>query len=195
MKYKITIEELRESTADYRDDDTYTIYEVKTEGDNSIVTVVQRTVLDYMEEDHTPPVIVKGVRGLNQMSNTDTNQASEDELRAEILTEFKQVHKLAPADYTENCTNVVMSIIRTEKLKLLAEVRERVVNEGELVDAEILKKLYDKAYSNGYNDRGYENSYNSRDYRSAEDIAPIIAKIRGGYDKRSAALTKLEAEL
>ena len=58
-----------------------------------------------------------------------TNQASEDELRAEILTEFKQVHKLAPADYTENCTNVVMSIIRTEKLKLLAEVRERVVGE------------------------------------------------------------------
>ena len=55
----------------------------------------------------------------------DTNQASEDELRAEILTEFKQVHKLAPADYTENCTNVVMSIIRTEKLKLLAEVREQ----------------------------------------------------------------------
>ena len=51
--------------------------------------------------------------------NLDTNQASEDELRAEILTEFKQVHKLAPADYTENCTNIVMSIIRTEKLKLL----------------------------------------------------------------------------
>ncbi len=126
---------------------------------------------------------------------TDTNQASEDELRAEILTEFKQVHKLAPADYTENCTNVVMSIIRTEKLKLLAEVRERVVGEGELVDAEILKKLYDKAYSNGYNDRGYENSYNSHDYRSAEEIAPVIAKIRGGYEKKLAALDKLEAEL
>ncbi len=126
---------------------------------------------------------------------TDTNQASEDELRAEILTEFKQVHKLAPADYTENCTNVVMSIIRTEKLKLLAEVRERVVGEGDLVDAEILEKLYDKAYSNGFDDKGYENSYNSRDYRSAEDIAPVIAKIRGGYDKRSAALNKLEAEL
>ena len=50
---------------------------------------------------------------------TDTNQASGDELRAKILTEFKQVHKLAPADYTENCTNVVMNLIRTEKLKLL----------------------------------------------------------------------------
>ena len=120
----------------------------------------------------------------------------EDELRDAILTEFKQVYKLAGSgDYTENCTNVVMSIIRTEKLKLLAEVRERVVGEGDFVDAEILKKLYDKAYSNGYNDRGYENSYNSRDYRSAEDIAPIIAKIRVGYDKRSAALAKLEAEL
>ena len=82
-----------------------------------------------------------------------------------------------------------------EKLKLLAEVRERVVGECDLVDAEILKKLYDKAYSNGYNDRGYENSYNSHDYRSAEEIAPVIAKIRGGYDKRFAALTKLEAEL
>ena len=54
-----------------------------------------------------------------KLDELDTNQASEDELRAEILTEFKQVHKLAPADYTENCTNIVMSIISTEKLKLL----------------------------------------------------------------------------
>ena len=130
------------------------------------------------------------------MSKPDTNQASEDELRDAILTEFKQVYKLAGSgDYTENCTNVVMSIIRTEKLKLLAEVRERAVGDDDLVDAETLKKLYDKAYSNGYNDRGYENSYNSQDYRSAEEIAPIIAKIRGGYEKRLSNLTKLEAEL
>ena len=54
---------------------------------------------------------------------TPTEQ--DKELREAILLEFKQVHKLAPADYTENCTNVVMSIIRTEKLKLLAEVREQ----------------------------------------------------------------------
>lgn len=60
-----------------------------------------------------------------------TNQASGDELRAAVLTEFKQVHKLAPADYTENCTNIVMSLIRNEKLKLLAEVRGRVVGEDE----------------------------------------------------------------
>ena len=55
----------------------------------------------------------------------NTNKTSEDELRNEILTEFKQVYRLAPTDYTENCTNVVMSIIRAEKLKLLDEVRER----------------------------------------------------------------------
>ena len=60
------------------------------------------------------------------------NQASEDELRDAILTEFKQVYKLAGSgDYTENCTNVVMSIVRNEKLKLLAEVRERVVGENQ----------------------------------------------------------------
>ena len=51
---------------------------------------------------------------------TPTEQ--DKELREAILLEFKNVHRLAPADYTENCTNVVMSIIRTEKLKLLDEL-------------------------------------------------------------------------
>ena len=121
----------------------------------------------------------------DELSKPDTNQASEDELKAIALWSQDRESKEAALE----------ALIRHEKLKLLAEVRERVMGEGDLVDAEILKKLYDKAYSNGYNDRGYENSYNSQDYRSAEDIAPVIAKIRGGYDKRSAALTKLEAEL
>jgi hypothetical protein len=40
------------------------------------------------------------------------NPTNEQELREQVLTEFKQVHKLAPADYTENCTNVVMSIVQ-----------------------------------------------------------------------------------
>ena len=39
------------------------------------------------------------------------NPTNEQELREQVLTEFKQVHKLAPADYTENCTNVVMSLV------------------------------------------------------------------------------------
>ena len=134
---------------------------------------------------------------------TDTNQASEDELKERIgnLHAYNfdgddvTVKVMVDEDILESIAKYVKALIRTEKLKLLAEVRERVVGEGDLVDVEILKKLYDKAYSNGYNDRGYENSYNSHDYRSAEEIAPVIAKIRGGYDKRFAALTKLEAEL
>ena len=130
-----------------------------------------------------------------------TNQASEATLEQHLLNDkaFQHILKFAPESQRELMTfelaRYINDLIRTEKLKLLAEVRERVVGEGDLVDAEILKRLYDKAYSHGYNDRGYENSYNSRDYRSAEDIAPIIAKIRGGYDKRLANLTKLEAEL
>ena len=44
-------------------------------------------------------------------SNTDHDET----LKEQILTEFKQVHKLAPADYTENCTNVVMSIIKKDR--------------------------------------------------------------------------------
>jgi hypothetical protein len=39
----------------------------------------------------------------------DTPDAIE-KLRQEILEEFQTVYKLAPSDYTENCTNVVMSI-------------------------------------------------------------------------------------
>ncbi len=60
---------------------------------------------------------------------TDTNQASEDELRAEILTEFKQVHRLAPADYTENCTNVVMSIVQAHTNSEIAKVLDRLQHE------------------------------------------------------------------
>lgn len=34
-----------------------------------------------------------------------------EELREQILTEFKQVLKTAPFDHTENCTNIVMRLI------------------------------------------------------------------------------------
>lgn len=102
---------------------------------------------------------------------TDTNQASKDELRAEILTEFKQVHKLAPADYTENCTNVVMSIIRTEKLKLLAEVRERVVEQAKP------DKRKATSWQQGIEVAAYEDAVRVYEY------------------KMNGQLTKLEAEL
>ena len=99
---------------------------------------------------------------------TPTEQ--DKELREQVLTEFKQVHKLAPADYTENCTNVVMSIIRTEKLKLLAEVRERVVGED--------KPLQGKYRASGLMSYDMTNHYEN--------------SLRA---EQRAVLTQLEAEL
>lgn len=49
------------------------------------------------------------------------NPRQEAELREQILKEFKQVLKLAPADYTENCTNVVISMVNAYTTKLLNE--------------------------------------------------------------------------
>ena len=66
------------------------------------------------------------------------NPTNEQELREQVLTEFKQVHKLAPADYTENCTNVVMSIIKAHTNAEIAKTLDRL--ESTAVYAE-----YDKA--------------------------------------------------
>ena len=68
---------------------------------------------------------------------TDTNQASEDALQKEL----ERLYKCVVYDLIDDVDRkelwikevgiVVKSIIRTEKLKLLAEVRERVVKKYE----------------------------------------------------------------
>ena len=66
---------------------------------------------------------------------TDTNQASEDELKKRIgnLHAYNfdgddvTVKVMVDEDILESIAKFVEAIIRTEKLKLLAEVRERVV--------------------------------------------------------------------
>lgn len=93
---------------------------------------------------------------------TDTNQASESELERKIeqcfidnnMCDCGDEHTELGIDDTEffdieAVVKDIKQLIRTEKLKLLAAVRERVVGEGDFVDAEILKKLYDKAYAIG----------------------------------------------
>ena len=52
---------------------------------------------------------------------TPTEQ--DKELREAILLEFKNVHRLAPADYTENCTNVVMQLITADRKRVELEAR------------------------------------------------------------------------
>ncbi len=66
---------------------------------------------------------------------TGTNQASEDELEQHLLNDkaFQHILKFAPNSQRELMTfelaRYINALIRTEKLKLLAEVRERVVGE------------------------------------------------------------------
>ena len=59
-----------------------------------------------------------------------TNQASEDELQANVL-EIIESHFKPTGDSLMplNATKRIMQLIRTEKLKLLNEVRKRVVGE------------------------------------------------------------------
>ena len=65
----------------------------------------------------------------------DTNQASEDELRQSLATLFyddSYEYMLSRPDlFDVGAIDAAVDLIRTEKLKLLAEVRERVVGEDE----------------------------------------------------------------
>ena len=69
---------------------------------------------------------------------TPTEQ--DKELREAILLEFKNVHRLAPADYTENCTNVVMELITAD--------RKRVELEARIDELEHTFVSYDNALAN-----------------------------------------------
>ena len=106
---------------------------------------------------------------------TDTNQASEDKLRESIDTLLERWRNILTYKgdgngdeyYQSDVTDDIQEIIRTEKLKLLAEVRERVVCE------------YETEYSNLDGDAGYWEKHGRNGMR----------------EKQIAELTKLEAEL
>ena len=111
------------------------------------------------------------------MSNpTDTNQASEDELQREL----ERLYKCVVYDLIDDVDRkevwikevgiVVKALIRTEKLKLLAEVRERVVGED--------KPLQGKYRASGLMSYDMTNHYEN--------------SLRA---EQRAVLTKLEAEL
>ena len=81
------------------------------------------------------------------MSNIDTNKASE-ELEANVL-EIVESH-FRPTDSSLmplNATKRIMQLIRTEKLKLLAEVRERVVGEDLPLPEEIMAQTGTRLYN------------------------------------------------
>lgn len=113
---------------------------------------------------------------------SDTNQASEDELMRQLGFRYEPseggyyIHKFVKNQENPSSLNSVLvpevarqiqALIRTEKLKLLAEVRERVVGE------------YETEYSNLDGDAGYWEKHGRNGMR----------------EKQIANLTKLEAEL
>ena len=68
------------------------------------------------------------------MSSTDTNQASEDELREQLadkLEWYSRYRERGQDDDMDRAFDDILALIRTEKLKLLAEVSERVVGEND----------------------------------------------------------------
>lgn len=71
--------------------------------------------------------------GVSKMTTSQPIKGDTDELRQQILTEFKQVLRLAPADYTENCTNVVMSIIGRHERQAVQTFGEEALGERRLV--------------------------------------------------------------
>ena len=109
-----------------------------------------------------------------------SNQASEDEL-VFIVNEYRDINRNEFTQVTAKCKcgrggwvrldkhPAIQSIIRTEKLKLLAEVRERVVGEDE--SPESIPPTMSAEYHN------YVHAQN---------------KLR---DEQRYSLTKLEAEL
>ena len=109
-------------------------------------------------------------------SPTDTNQASEDELKKRIgnLHAYNYegddvtVKVMVDEDILERIAKYVKALIRTEKLKLLADVRERVI---------------------GQNDRGTITNPDSPSYGE-----PYESTMADKNDLR-AELDKLEAEL
>lgn len=112
-----------------------------------------------------------------------TNQASEDELKQRFATLFYDDNyefMLSEPDLFDVCAiNAAVELIRTEKLKLLAEVRERVIGE--------------KIAPNFDNEYGYcDNCEFQPTDGTRHCLCYYDEKLR---KKQRAVLTKLEAEL
>jgi hypothetical protein len=75
------------------------------------------------------------------MTNPMTPTEQDKELREAILLEFKNVHRLAPADYTENCTNVVMQLITADRKRVGLEARLDELERLQAADMNLYKNV------------------------------------------------------
>ena len=106
-----------------------------------------------------------------QANPTDTNQASEDEQIDDVLTNAIDYY-ISGNGVQPEAISRVKSLIRTEKLKLLAEVRERVVG--------------------AKNDLCFTNKMPQTLPEYVDDVVKVREQLR--VEQRE-VLTKLEAEL
>ena len=112
------------------------------------------------------------------MSSADTNQASEDELREQLadkLEWYSRYRERGQDDDMDRAFDDILALIRTEKLKLLAEVRKRVVGE---------KDKYNDTYEPDAKRREYK-VWQNRVYVSRNELR----------NEQQTELAKLEAEL
>ena len=118
---------------------------------------------------------------MNRNRTTDTNQASEDRL-IELATKFDMDEYGTVNENGGYLIGEVRKLIRTEKLKLLAEVKERVIGENNSEDS----KRFDS-------DTG---ACDGCDWfiEDGSDVCPCVLKNRLREVQRT-ELTKLEAEL
>ena len=117
---------------------------------------------------------------------TDTNQASEalkQKLSDTKTFNYNVYFGVDGGDYAisfDEALDEIVSIIRTEKLKLLAEVRERVIGES------FKPSGFDERYSRQEGDNGHITHYETK--KDADTI-------NQHQEYQRTELTKLEAEL
>ena len=118
-----------------------------------------------------------------------TNQASEDELREQLADKLEWYSRYRERDQDDDMDRAfddILALIRTEKLKLLAEVRVRVVGE----DEKLVIPDYPKTDDEG------EPLYSKR--AAKEGRKQVTARYHTRKELRNdqrTELTKLEAEL
>lgn len=105
----------------------------------------QHSKCDDCYKTHLPEVhdrIILPSEAFGEGYVPDTNQASEEE-------QTKAIYEAMQIPYLSERHDAIKDLIRTEKLKLLAEVRERVV--GEYMNVVNTGDTFKANYARGYN--------------------------------------------
>ena len=109
------------------------------------------------------------------------NQASEDKLRAELVQYLESTYQDGAVMATrpnsgyhkrvDEFTDKLLALIRTEKLKLLAEVRERVIEQAKP------DKRKATSWQQGIEVSAYEDAVRVYEYKMNEQLTQLEAEL------------------